>query len=118
MSLELDSRKLRVSANRRFLVRQDGSFFSWFGDTAWELFHRLTREEAAYYLMKRVDQGFTLIQAVILAVFEGLREPNAYGHLALIGNDPLRLDEAYFRHVDWIVAKANELGLVRRGESL
>jgi hypothetical protein len=54
------------------LVRPDGSPFSWFSDTAWELFHRLTREEAAYYLEKRTEQSFTLIQALILAEFEGV----------------------------------------------
>jgi Protein of unknown function (DUF4038)/Putative collagen-binding domain of a collagenase len=103
---------LVVSENRRFLVRTDGSPFSWFGDTAWELFHRLTREEAAYYLEKRTEQGFTLVQAVALAEFEGIREPNAYGDSALVGEDPTKLNEAYFRHVDWIVGKANGLGLV------
>jgi hypothetical protein len=86
--------------------------FSWFADTAWELFHRLTREEAAFYLNKRVEQGFTLIQAVIQAEFEGIRYPNAYGDAALIGEDPTRPNDAYFHHVDWVVAKANALGLV------
>ena len=70
---------MAVSENRRFLVRPDGSPFCWFADTAWELFHRLTREEAAYYLEKRTEQGFTLIQAVVLAEFDGIRQPNAYG---------------------------------------
>ncbi|HEY0789783.1 MAG TPA: DUF4038 domain-containing protein, partial [Chthoniobacterales bacterium] len=69
--------RLTVSENRRFLVREDGSPFSWFADTAWELFHRLTREEAAEYLAKRREQSFTLIQAVVLAEFEGIRHPNA-----------------------------------------
>ena len=36
---------LRVSDNKRFLVTADGRPFFWLGDTAWELFHRLTREE-------------------------------------------------------------------------
>ena len=37
---------LKVSENRRFLVGVDGSPFFYLGDTAWELFHRLNREEA------------------------------------------------------------------------
>jgi hypothetical protein len=104
--------RLRVSENQRFLVRDDGSPFSWFADTAWEMFHRLTREEAADYLEKRSEQGFTLIQSVVLAEFEGVRQPNAYGDHALIEEDPARPNEPYFRHVDWIVEKANSLGLV------
>jgi hypothetical protein len=107
---EPDGRQLRVSGNRRFLVRADGSPFSWFADTAWELFHRLTREEAAFYLNKRAEQGFTLIQAVVLAEFAGIRQPNAYGDSALIEEDPTRPNDAYFRHVDWVVAQANALG--------
>lgn len=103
---------MRVSENRRFLVRPDGSPFSWFADTAWELFHRLTREEAAYYLKKRTEQGFTLIQAVVLAELAGIRQPNAYGDSPLVGEDPATPNEAYFRHVDWVVEKANGLGLV------
>ncbi len=41
---------MRISPNRRFLVHDDGSPFFYLGDTAWELFHRLTLDEAEYYL--------------------------------------------------------------------
>jgi Protein of unknown function (DUF4038)/Putative collagen-binding domain of a collagenase len=103
---------LKISDNQRYLVRPDGTPFSWFADTAWELFHRLKREEAAFYLSKRQEQGFTLIQAVILAEFQGVRTPNAYGDCALVHSDPTQLNEPYFRHVDWIVNQANQSGLV------
>lgn len=103
---------LKVSENRRFLVREDGSFFFYLGDTAWELFHRLRREDANIYLLDRSAKGFTVIQAVVLAEFDGLEEPNAYGKTPLKRNDPARPDNAYFKHVDWIVNRANELGLV------
>jgi uncharacterized protein DUF4038/collagenase-like protein with putative collagen-binding domain len=102
---------LRISENRRFLVRANGAPFYWFGDTAWEIFHRANREDAEHYLKKRAEQKFTIIQAVVLAEFQGIREPNAYGDLALVGEDPTRPQEGYFRHVDWIVGRANELGL-------
>jgi hypothetical protein len=102
---------LRISENRRFLVRVNGAPFYWFGDTAWEIFHRSNREDAEHYLKKRAEQRFTVIQAVVLAEFQGIREPNAYGDLPLMGEDPTRPQEAYFRHVDWIVSRANELGL-------
>ncbi|MFO0927612.1 MAG: glycoside hydrolase family 140 protein [Gemmataceae bacterium] len=104
--------RLRVSDNRRFLVTTDGKPFFYLGDTAWELFHRLNREEADRYLSKRAAQGFTVIQAVVLAELDGLRTPNAYGEIPLKGNDPLQPNERYFEHVDWIVRKANERGLV------
>jgi len=102
---------LKVSDNHRFLITEDGKPFFWLGDTAWELFHRLTREEAALYLKRRAEQGFTVIQASVLAEIDGLNTPNAYGHKPLAGNDPAKPDEDYFKHVDWIVEKANSLGM-------
>ncbi len=101
---------LKVSDNGRFLVHEDGRPFFYLGDTAWELFHRLNREEADFYLSTRAEQGFTDIQAVVLAEHE-FERPNAYGHLPLADNDPARPDEAYFEHVDFIVNRAQELGL-------
>ena len=103
--------KLKVSDNHRFLVRESGEPFFWLGDTAWELFHRLNREEAEQYLKNRAERRFTIIQAVVLAELDGLKDPNPYGHTPLVKNDPIKPDEDYFEHVDWIVAKANSLGL-------
>src|SRR3954469_19724762 len=79
---------LRVSENHRFLVTSDGTPFFWLGDTAWELFHRASREDAQRYLRKRAEQRFTVVQAVALAEFDGLNEPNVYGYRPLLNNDP------------------------------
>lgn len=97
--------------NRRYLVTEKNEPFFYLGDTAWELFHRLTREEAETYLKDRASKGFTVIQAVVLAELDGLRVPNAYGHIPLHNNDPTQPNEAYFEFVDWVVNKAEELGL-------
>lgn len=90
---------------------KEGKPFTWIGDTAWELFHRLDREQASYYLSKRASQGFTVIQAVGLAELDGLNTPNPYGEVPLINHDPARPNEAYFKHVDFIIDKAAELDL-------
>jgi uncharacterized protein DUF4038/collagenase-like protein with putative collagen-binding domain len=109
--------RLKVSPNRRFLVKGDGSPFFYLGDTAWELFHRLNREEADRYLKDRADKGFTVIQAVALAELDGHTEPNPYGHLPLVDLDPVRPAvkdgpaNDYWDHVDTIVDRANGLGL-------
>ncbi|HUR59061.1 MAG TPA: glycoside hydrolase family 140 protein [Opitutaceae bacterium] len=110
-SLSAQLPALKVSANARFLTQADGAPFFWLGDTAWELFHRLTREEAEHHLRTRAAQGYTVIQAVVLAEFDGLNEPNAYGHRPLRDNNPLQPDESYFAHVDWVLQKAESLGL-------
>lgn len=101
---------LKVSADHRYLVTADNKPFFWLGDTAWELFHRLTREEADVYFRDRAAKGFNVIEAVALAEHE-FAKPNAYGALPLEDNDPLRPIEAYFAHVDWLVDRANALGL-------
>ncbi|HEY0744724.1 MAG TPA: DUF4038 domain-containing protein, partial [Chryseosolibacter sp.] len=103
--------QLRVSDNKRFLVTQDNKPFFWLGDTAWELFHRLNREDAEKYLKDRADKKFTVIQAVALAELDGLGTPNPYNEVPLENNDPTKPREAYFKHVDFIIDKANELGL-------
>jgi hypothetical protein len=109
--------RLKISDNKRFLVKADGAPFFWLGDTGWELFHRLTREEADRYLKNRAGKGFTVIQAVALAEFDGLNTPNAYGHRPLVDHDPAKPDvkdganNDYWDHVDYIVKKADSLGL-------
>src|SRR5207342_2452802 len=83
--------QISVSDDRHFLKQKDGQPFFWLGDTDWELFHRLTREETIDFLNTRQQQGFNVIQAVALAEFQGLRTPNRYGDFPLIDFDPLRL---------------------------
>jgi hypothetical protein len=100
-----------VSENHHFLITESGRPFFWLGDTAWELFHRAGREDADRYLQNRATNGFTMIQAVVLAEFSGLTVPNPYGQLPLVNNDPTKPNEEYFKHVDWVVERANALGL-------
>lgn len=116
---------LRVHQEKHYLMWEDGTPFFYLGDTAWELFHRLDREEAAEYLETRTAQGFHVIQAAALAELDGIYMGNAYGHRPLVmKEDGICLPgkrgelfsgaeacEAYWKHVDWIVHKAGELGL-------
>ena len=110
--------KLRVSDNGHFLQHADGKPFFYLGETGWELFHRLNREEATYYLKKRASLGFNVIQAVALAeLSSGLTDPNAYGFLPLENLNPATPaikegpENDYWDHVDFVVNTANDLGL-------
>lgn len=103
--------KLKISENKRFLVFEDGTPFYYLGDTGWELFHRLNKNETEKYLENRRAKGFTVIQAVALAELDGLNTPNAEGKKPLINNDPLKPNEEYFAHVDWVIRKAQEKGI-------
>ena len=110
-SVDFSHGDLKVSENKRFLVHEDGTPFFYLGDTAWELFHRLSRNEAKKYLENRRQKGFTVIQAVVLAEMDGLNTPNAYGDKPLIDNDPARPNAKYFNHVDYIVSQAESRGI-------
>jgi len=105
------AQQLKVSENGHYLVDEHGKPFFYLGDTAWELFHRLNREEADRYLANRAEKGFSVIQTVVLAERGGLNDPNPYGETPLIENNPTRPNEMYFKHVDYIVDKAESLGL-------
>ncbi len=102
---------LKVSSDGRRLTVADGKAFFYLGDTAWELFHRLNRDETKLYLDDRAAKGFNVIQAVALAEYGGLTEPNASGDLPLVKNDPTQPVEAYFKHVDWVIDGANRRGM-------
>lgn len=104
----------RLQVQGRYLTWEDGSPFFYLGDTAWELFHALNREETERYFKERSRQGFTAVQAVALAELEGLTKPNAYGRLPLLTTegmpDPVRPDRSgeysYWDHVDFAVETA------------
>lgn len=111
---------LKISANKRFLCQEDGAPFFWLGDTAWELFHRLSLEEAERYFQIRGKQGFTVTQIVALAEFDGLTEPNYYGRVPLLKNgageyDPCLWDtqgpNSYWDHVDAVLDLAEKYGI-------
>jgi hypothetical protein len=101
----------KVASNHRFLAHADGTPFFYLGDTAWELFHRLSIEDSRRYLDDRAGKGFNVIQAAVLAELDGLSTPNADGDRPLIDNDPGRPNEAYFHHVDVVVDMARARGM-------
>lgn len=98
----------------RYLSYADNSPFFYLADTAWELLHCLNRDETEYYFSHRAKQGFTAVQTVILAEFEGVTVPNAYGRLPLHFTNnlpnPSRPDTdgeySYWDHVDFAIQTA------------
>ena len=116
--------QIGVDPTGSYLVtKKDGKPFFMLADTGWELFHRLTREEAVHYLETREKQQFNVIMAVALAEINGLRAPNMYGSLPFKdletlewavtpGNDPAIPGEYdYWDHVDFIVEEAAKRGM-------
>ena len=67
----LRSFALRPGPGQRYLQRAvSGELFIPFADTAWELFHRCTREEALEYLDRRQQQGFNAVFSVLIPELE------------------------------------------------
>ncbi|MGI5869351.1 MAG: DUF4038 domain-containing protein [Kiritimatiellia bacterium] len=102
----------RLVVDGTLLRREGGAPFFWLADTAWELFHRYAPADADRYLETRAAQGFTVIQAVLLAEEDGLRVPDRLGNVPFADLDTLTPNEAYWQNVDRVVRKANDLGLV------
>ena len=109
--------RLKVSDNKRFLVTAAGQPFFWLGDTTWELFHRLNREDALKLFANRAALKFNVLQSVAIAELDGHTDPNAYGDLPFVDLDvtkPAVKDGSqndYWDHVDFIVREANLRGL-------
>jgi hypothetical protein len=100
--------QLKVSTDGHYLQYADGAPFFWLGDTGWELFHRLTLREIRDYLDNRAAKGFTVIQAVALAEYDGLRVPNRYGEVPFRDLDPDQPNDKYFSVIDSTVHMARE----------
>lgn len=100
---------LRVSDNGHYLEHADGTGFFWLGDTAWKL-ARLTPEDIDRYLENRASRGFNVIQMDVSGA-----DPNYAGQAPFEGAgrpwSSVRLNEAYWQHIDTIVHKAREHGV-------
>ncbi len=111
--------QIKVAKSQKYLVEtKTGKPFFWMGDTAWEVFHRLKREDVIKYLDMRKSQGFNVIMGVALAENNGLIEPNRYGDVPFInldptnwavteGNNPKNEEEYdYWDNVDFVIEEA------------
>jgi hypothetical protein len=103
---------IRVNrSNPHLLETGDGRGFFLLADTAWELMHRLTLEEADLYLATRARQGFNMVWTNLLAEYEGLTVPNRYGEVPFEDLNPLKPNDAYFATVDTVLDLALSHGL-------
>lgn len=112
---------LRISATRKSFETADGKPFFWLGDTGWLLFVKLNRAETIEYLDTRQQQGYNVIQVMVLHDLK--HAVNKYGDSALMranvaepaltpGNDPE--DAAaydFWDHVDFVIGEAAKRGL-------
>ena len=106
--------RLKVSPNGLYFVDQSGKPFFYLADTCWLLCQRLDHAEVDEYLKDRVAKGFTVIQAYVIRGL-GKRHPDGNGSVLrespFIDRDVARPNEAFFKNIDYVVNRVNELGL-------
>ncbi|WP_338871086.1 glycoside hydrolase family 140 protein [Spirosoma sp. SC4-14] len=119
------SAQIKVNSGHRYLEDSNGKPFFWMGDTAWELLHRLNRDETELYLETRRRQGFNVIQLVALAFAneDDNRKPNRYGDFPFVNHDPSQVaitpgqtpanpnEYDYWDHVDFVMQTAARKGM-------
>jgi hypothetical protein len=105
---------LRLKRGERYLVDSRGQPFLIHGDAAWSLLVQLKRDEVDDYLEDRVARGFNaLLVNLIEHMFADHPPHNAYGHRPFRSpGDFGTPDEQYFAHVDWVIGRAEQKGLL------
>ncbi|KAF0192878.1 MAG: hypothetical protein FD165_648 [Gammaproteobacteria bacterium] len=120
--------RLAVSSNGHYLMQLDGSPaglpFFWQADTAWNLASVCEEDrdgdgtgDIEQYIQDRAAKGYNVVQGPIIINTNSFSAPSltadCYGNLALSNWTPgtVTLNEAYLRHIDYIVNTAREHGL-------
>jgi hypothetical protein len=102
---------MAVSKNGRYLVKEDGKRFLLAGRYRMGAFHRLNREKPNIICNSVARRASRSFKPSFWPNLMGLSQPNPYGQVPLIDNDPTKPNEDYFKQVDYIVNKAEELSL-------
>ena len=102
--------RLKVSENKRHLIKESGDPFIWLADTEWTIAQRLKWDDVEYLMQRRKAQGFTVLQMVALDPEQDREIRNPIGEKALLNNNLNTPNEKYFEYLDWILDKAEEYG--------
>ncbi|GEO05713.1 hypothetical protein AAE02nite_33770 [Adhaeribacter aerolatus] len=92
------------------LTHADGTPFFWAACTAWNGTLKSTEQEWDTYLSHRAQNGYNVIQFVTTQWRGG--DKNSLGQVAFEGSGKIKLNPAFFRHLDGKIDKINEHGLV------
>ncbi|MGD0497986.1 MAG: DUF4038 domain-containing protein [Bryobacteraceae bacterium] len=105
---------LTVSEDGHYFLR-DGRPFFWLGDTAWSLVNKYTQSETEFYMQRRRQQGFNVLN--VMLIFNGgpgLKTATAdeQGELPFVDMNPATPNDKYFRNVDRLVALARRNNMI------
>lgn len=103
---------MKLHTEHKKIVDEQGRLFFYTADTAWELFHKLSFDEARFFIDNRAQKGFNVIQAVAVAELDGLHTPTKEGRLLPFSNlDTLEVNDEYFSYIRRIIEYANSRGI-------
>jgi hypothetical protein len=104
---------LHMSKNQRYLVDESNIPFLLQGDAAWSIIVGLNRAEVELYLENRQSKGFNTIEVNLIEHKFSKQPP-----LNIAGEGPFTTpgdfsapNEKYFAHADWVIRKADEMGI-------
>lgn len=105
---------LHIESGTRYLTDAGGRAFLLNGDTAWSLIAELTREEVDLYLADRRQRGFNAVLIKLLERRFATDAPrNGYNVEPFTSpGDYSMPNERYFAHVDYVIRKAAENGIL------
>ena len=103
--------RLRVSKDGRHLETASGKTFLWMADTDWTMPMKRKWDDVIYFMDKRIQQGFTVLQIVALDPEMDHQMRTPCGEPALFEYDLSRRNERYFEYLDWIIDTADQKGL-------
>jgi hypothetical protein len=105
--------QLSPSANKRYLVDQNGTPFLLQGDAAWSLIVALPDADVEQYLKNRREKGFnTILVNLIEHKFSPKPPLDEAGDVPFTTPGDLSTpNEKYFTHADWVIHKAGENGI-------
>ena len=106
---------LRVGADQRHLVDQNGKAFLVVGDTPWSIFTAITKADAEAYLEDRRQRGFNaIIVNIIEHFFNGPVNQDGQAPFTKTGAvyDFSKPNNAYFAHVDYVLGLARDKGML------
>lgn len=120
VAIQAQTSQLKISGNKRFFQTENDKPFFWLGDTGWLLFVKNNREDAIHYLDTRKEQGFNLIQVMVI---HDVKNINAHGDSTLVNqdvstpnttpgndfNDKAQYD--FWDHAEYIIQEAEKRGL-------
>lgn len=100
---------LKIAENKRYFVKGEKPF-TWIADTDWTMPQRMKWDDVEWFMKKRKQQGFTVLQIVALDPEQDVYMRTPAGEPALHQQNLDTPNEIYFSYLDKILNLAEQMG--------